>query len=175
MRFPLLALVFLTVPTLMVALSADTGPGGVSNYTRVDATVACAGATPAEAMPAIREEGFRTVINLRLATEDGADIEGARRAAEAAGMRYIHLPVDASNLSTEVVDRFLAIMRDPSNAPVFIHCASANRVGMLWLVKRVAIDGWPVEKATAEAERIGLRSPNLKAFALEYLRTRKDG
>ena len=39
----------------------------------------------------------------------------------------------------------------------------------MWLVKRVKIDGWSVEEATAEAEAIGLRSAGLKKFALDYL------
>lgn len=174
MRLSLLVLAFLAAPVFLLPLSADPAPDGVSNYTRVDATVACAGATPAAAMPAIRADGFRSVINLRLATEEGADIDVGRRAAEAAGLRYIHLPVDANALSNAVVERFLAILREPDTSPAFIHCASANRVGMLWLIKRVAVDGWPEEKATAEAERIGLRSPKLKAFALEYLKARAD-
>lgn len=174
MRLPLLVLAFLAAPAFLVSLSADPAPGGVSNYTRVDATVACAGATPAAAMPALRSEGFRSVINLRLATEEGADIDAGRRAAEAAGLRYIHLPVDAAALSNELVDRFLAILREPDISPVFIHCASANRVGMLWLIKRVAVDGWLEDRAIAEAESIGLRSPKLKEFALAYLRARAD-
>ncbi|HEX7084947.1 MAG TPA: protein tyrosine phosphatase family protein [Vicinamibacterales bacterium] len=174
MRLSLLVLALLAAPVLLLPLAADPAPGGVSNYTRVDATFACAGATPAEAMPAIRSEGFRSVINLRLATEEGADIDAGRRAAEAVGLRYIHLPVDSNALSSELVDRFLAILREPDVSPVFIHCASANRVGMLWLVKRVAVDGWPEDQAIAEAERIGLRSPKLKAFALEYLKARAN-
>jgi hypothetical protein len=40
----------------------------------------------------------------------------------------------------------------------------------MWLVKRVVVDGWPIEKATAEAERVGLTNPRLKAYALEYLK-----
>ena len=31
-------------------------------------------------------------------------------------------------------------------------------------------DGWDVERATAEAEAIGLRSPVLKEFALDFVR-----
>jgi hypothetical protein len=51
-----------------------------------------------------------------------------------------------------------------------VHCGSANRVGAMWLIKRVKLDGWDVDRATAEAETIGLRSPGLKEFALEYVR-----
>ena len=40
------------------------------------------------------------------------------------------------------VDSFLAAVADKSNQPVFIHCGSANRVGGMWMIKRVLQDGW---------------------------------
>ncbi len=58
---------------------------------------------------------------------------------------------------------------DPANSPMFLHCASANRVGAFWLVKRVKQDGWTVDKAIDEATAIGLTNPALKQFALDYL------
>ena len=36
----------------------DEAPDGVVNDTRIDATVACAGATPAEAIPAVKQLGY---------------------------------------------------------------------------------------------------------------------
>jgi protein tyrosine phosphatase (PTP) superfamily phosphohydrolase (DUF442 family) len=65
--------------------------------------------------------------------------------------------------------RLDAAVGDTANQPVFIHCGSANRVGGLWMIKRALRDGWPVEKAQAEAEVIGLRDPKLTAFAAEYI------
>jgi protein tyrosine/serine phosphatase len=62
---------------------------------------------------------------------------------------------------------------DPANSPVYIHCASANRVGAMWLIKRVVDDGWDVDRATQEAERIGLTSRELKQFALDYIQRRQ--
>ena len=63
----------------------------------------------------------------------------------------------------------LAVVAEPANQPVFIHCATANRVAALWLIKRVRLDGWTVEKALTEAEAIGLSSEPLKRFALGFL------
>lgn len=157
-----------------IALAAQSPPG-TKNYTRVDATVACGSATTVEAMPALKAEGFKTVINLRQASEEGANIEASRKAAEAAGLTYVHIPVDGTDLDAKTVDTFLQTMRDPASVPVYIHCASANRVGMMWLIKRVMMDGWSVDKATEEAERIGLRSKPLKEFALDYLRSHGKG
>lgn len=166
MRNTLLLLV-----ALSAGLSAQIAPPGASNYTRLDSTVACAGATTVEAIPAIKADGFKAIINLRLASEDGANVEGARQTAKAAGLKYFHIPFTGSDPKVEAVDQFLATVKDPANSPVYIHCASGGRAGMMWLIKRVAVDGWALEKATAEAERVGLRNPALKAFALEYLKT----
>ena len=146
---------------------------GVRNYSRVDATIGCGGATDPSAMSALRKEGFATVINLRLASEQGADIEGSRAAATASGLKYIHLPLNAASPDPKIVDQFLAAVADKGNQPVFIHCGSANRVGAVWMIKRVLQDGWTVERARAEAEAIGLSSAQLVTFANEYIQQRR--
>ena len=166
------ARVTLLLLALTASLAAQSAPPGTTYYTRIDTTAACAGATKADAMPAIKAEGFKAVVNLRQASEEGADIEAARQAATAAGLKYIHIPFSSSDPKAESVDQFLAAVRDPDNSPVLIHCATANRAGMMWLIKRVVVDGWPIDKATAEAERAGLTNPKLKAYALEYLKAR---
>ena len=166
------AMVFL-VPALFVIhrsnldAQRETGPAGVPNYTRVDATVACAGATPVQALAEIKQNGFASVINFRLPEEKGADIEESKAMATKLGLKYIHLPLQTP--TPEIADAFLKAVADPSNQPVYIHCGSANRVGAMWFIKRVKLDGWDTDRAMKEAELIGLRSPNLKTFALEYV------
>ena len=149
------------------SFQAEEGPEGVRNYTRVDATVACAGATPPEAMAVLRERGFNTIVNFRTAGENGAMIDAGQAAAEAAGLQYVHIPFRQP--TPEIVESFLATVADPANQPVYIHCGSANRVGAMWLIKRVKQDGYSVDDAVAEAEAIGLRSAALKEFALDFL------
>ena len=142
-------------------------PAGAVNYTRVDATVACAGATSPEALADVKELGFVSVINFRTAGEQGAEIEASRAAADEAGLKYFHIPFRAPTPAD--VERFLEVVADRDNQPVYIHCASANRVGAMWAIKRVKQDGWEVGRAMEEAETIGLRSEALKAFALSYV------
>ena len=144
---------------------------GVRNYTRVDATVACAGAPDLQAFADIKRLGFAAVVNFRQAGEPGADIEAEAAAVRSVGLKYIHLPFAAASPDPAVVEAFLAAVADPANQPVFIHCGSANRVGGMWLIKRVLLDKWDIEKATAEAETIGLGNPALRQFALDYVRT----
>ena len=145
---------------------------GVQNFSRVDATIACGGATTPAAIHALKADGFTSIVNLRAADEPGANVDGEAAAAQKAGVRYFHLPFKAAAADTAIVDRFLAVVAAPSNQPVFIHCATANRVAALWLIKRVRLDGWTVDKALTEAEVIGLTSEPLRRFALDFLARR---
>ncbi len=162
-------------------LAGETAPAapekvvipGAFNVTRVDALVMCAGATKPEAFDQIRRLGFTSVINLRRDEEPGVDIEGARKAAAAAGLKYVHVPVVTEDVSAESVAAFINAVTDSENQPMYIHCGSANRVAALWLIKRVTVDGWEVSRAMVEAEAIGLTNPRLRKFALDYIaRTR---
>ena len=167
---------FLLSACVMVSAMAQVQKGelaGIRNYSRVDATVGCGGQTDPAAMKALRQEGFVAVINLRLASEAGADIDAGRGAAQSAGLKYIHLPFNAQAPDPKVVESFLAAVADKANQPVYIHCASANRVGAFWMIKRVLQDGWAIDKAKSEAEAIGLASPALVTFATEYISTHK--
>lgn len=146
---------------------------GIRNFTKVDATVACAGSTEPAAMAEIGKRGYKTVISLRESSEAGALIPEATKAAEAAGMKFVHLPLNGSHPDEAVVDRYLAAVKDPANQPVFIYCASGSRAGTMWLIKRMLVDRWPEDKATAEAVMIGMSSPTLKQFALDYVAKHK--
>ncbi|MPY86298.1 MAG: hypothetical protein GEU99_00065 [Luteitalea sp.] len=144
---------------------------GAQNYTRVDATVACGGATDAAAFPELKRQGFASVINLRQPSEPGVAAEAA--IVEQSGLKYIHLPFDAAAPDPAVVDRFLTAVADTSNQPMYIHCASANRVGAVWAIKRVLQDDWTLDDALTEADAIGLRSPQLRQFATEYVKAHR--
>src|SRR5438105_1270484 len=65
---------------------------GVSNLRRLETTVACAGAVKTDAIPAIKKMGFASVVNLRMASEPGANIEEEGAAAKAVGLNYFHIP-----------------------------------------------------------------------------------
>ena len=171
MRLPLmlLAVTAMTIPLLGQVQKKEIS--GIVNYSRVDATVGCGGRVTPAAMGALKNEGYVSVINLRQASEPEADIDAGRAAAQAAGLKYIHLPFNAASPDPKVVDSFLAAVGDKSNQPMFIHCGSANRVGGMWMIKRVLRDGWEIPRAQTEAEAIGLRDAKLTAFAIDYIKS----
>ncbi len=160
----------LTVPA---AAQTKQDYPGVMNFTRVDATVACGGATEVATLDVLKKDGFKAVINLRMANEPGVNLEQNQARAKDLGLNYVHIPFSGGSPDPKAVDTFLATIADKSNQPVFVHCASANRVGTMWLVKRVMQDNYSVEKATTEAKAIGLSNAGLEAFALQYITDHK--
>ncbi len=120
---------------------------GIKNFARLETTVACAGAITSDAMPEIKKMGFVSVINLREAQEPGADVEKHRAAAEAAGLRYYHVPFNGAKPDPKAADEFVKVISSKEAAPAFIHCASANRASAMWLIKRIVVDHWEVDRA----------------------------
>jgi uncharacterized protein (TIGR01244 family) len=168
------------VPVLVAAFSMTVlaqvtkqERAGIVNFSKVDAVVACGGATETSALDGLAKDGFKSVINLRMATEANANIDQNAAHAKSLGLNYIHIPFNGAQPDDTVVDRFLAAIADKANQPAYVHCGSASRVGAVWLVKRVLQDGWTVEKATEEAKLIGLRSEPLEKFALAYIASNK--
>jgi len=163
----LAAVVLVASSALAQLVTKETVPG-ITNFSKVGTTIACAGATTPEAIGEVKKLGYNAVINLRQANEAGADIEAATAAAKAAGIKYVHLPFNAAAPDPAIVEGFLKAVTDPSNQPVFVHCASANRAAALWMIKRMNVDGWDADKAGTEASALGLTNPALKTFALDY-------
>jgi uncharacterized protein (TIGR01244 family) len=159
--------------SVVMAQAQKEDVAGIRNFTRVDATIACAGATEDAAIPGLAARGYKSIVNLRLAGETGVNLDASKAAAEGAGLKYIHLPLDGREPDVKIADAFIAAVTDTTNQPVFIHCGSANRVGALWLAKRMLIDKWDQARAVEEAKMIGLSSEALEQFALDYVRSKR--
>src|SRR5438105_15616096 len=71
-------------------VTKDTVPG-ITNLSRVETTVACAGAVTPSAVAEIKKMGFVSIINLRQPTEQGADIDAEAAAAKTAGINFFNI------------------------------------------------------------------------------------
>ena len=94
---------------------------GIRNFAKIESTVACAGAITPAAIQEIKKMGYASIINLRLATEQGADIEAHTAMAKTAGIPYHHIPFSASAPDPAAVDTFLKTITAPGVQPAFIH------------------------------------------------------
>ena len=141
---------------------------GVSTFAQLDTTIACGGATKPEAIPELGKMGFKSVINLRLASEQGAQVEEEGAAVRAAGMRYVHLPFNIQTPDPKLIDDFIAAVTLPANQPAYVHCAAGGRAAAMWMIKRVVADHWDEQRALTEANALGLND-RLRPFALNYI------
>ena len=140
---------------------------GIRNFARVGTTIACAGAINPTAVPDIARMGFASIINLRRASEEGANVEQEAAAVAAAGIKYFHIPYDGS-ADPAVAEQFLDAITADGVEPAFIHCAGGSRAATMWLIKRIAVDRWDVERATEEAIALGQGNPAARQFAIEF-------
>jgi len=145
---------------------------GITNFARLETTIACGGATRPEAVVELKRMGFASIINLRLANEAGADVDAEAAAAKAAGLNFVHLPFNAAMPDPMLIDNFVAAVTLPANQPAYIHCALGGRAAALWMIKRVQVDGWDEKRALEEANALGLND-RFRPFALDYIRTHR--
>jgi protein tyrosine phosphatase (PTP) superfamily phosphohydrolase (DUF442 family) len=120
-RAALFALAGCLVATMASAQVVKQEVPGIRNFAKIESTVACAGAITPAAIQEIKNMGFASIINLRLATEQGADIEGHTATAKAAGIPYYHIPFSTAAPDPAVVDTFLKTISTPGVQPAFIH------------------------------------------------------
>jgi len=146
---------------------------GIVNFHRLETTVACAGAIKPDTLPKIKKMGFAAVINLREPSEPGANVEAEGAAARAAGLRYYSIPFNANAPDPAAVDKFLEAITRKGTEPAFIHCAGGGRAATMWFIKRVAVDHWDLDRAQKEATELGMHSPKLTQFAVDYLHKRQ--
>ncbi len=113
---------------------------------------------------------IRTVVNLQdefpnpvlSARYLGGPTVREKELCENLTVRYVWLPPDlisrrqAAHDRPRAIEKFLAIMDDPKNYPVLIHCkAGLHRTGVMAAVYRMEYQGWSHVRAIAETKAHG--------------------
>jgi protein tyrosine/serine phosphatase len=114
------------------------------------------GARPGEEdYKALAELGIKTIIDL---TDNSREYE--QPAVEAAGLRYINIPmVDKSYPSLDQVNEFLKVVDDPETGKFFVHCAGGrHRTGVVGAVYRFTKDNWNLDQVLAEMRQYDFNS-----------------
>jgi protein tyrosine/serine phosphatase len=113
--------------------------------------------------------GIKTVIDL---TDNSREYE--QPAVEAAGLRYINIPmVDKSYPSMDQVNEFLKVVDDPETGKFFVHCAGGrHRTGVVGAVYRFTRHNWNLEQVLAEMDQYefdsGFGHGKQKDFVQDY-------
>jgi len=122
------------------------GRPGLPNLHRITDTL-YRGAQPTPAgFAELKKMGIKTVINLRAVHSDRDEF---RRAG--VEFNYVHISFKAWHPEKEDVVKFLAVVRDPANHPIFFHCQhGADRTGMMSAIYRMVVQGWSNHDALTE-------------------------
>jgi uncharacterized protein (TIGR01244 family) len=117
-----------------------------------------AGQPDGEQLQLLAEEGYKTVIDLRLPEEPHGydEVEAAKQN----GLVYVNIPVTLATLGQATIDRFLEALAR-AERPVLVHCSSGSRVGALYYAWLVLEKGVAPEQALKRARAAGLRQPEL--------------
>ena len=88
-------------------------------------------------------------MNLRYLHSDRDEMEDVNLA-------YEHIRMTTMNPDMDDIVRFLNIVTDSNNTPVFVHCKyGADRTGTVCAIYRVIIQGWSREDAVEEMTQGG--------------------
>jgi uncharacterized protein (TIGR01244 family) len=144
-------------------LFAEAQALGVPNARAPFPGVLTAGQVDAAQLDGLAKAGVRTLVNLRVPTEDGTGFEAAR--AEELGVAYVALPIAGSADVTEENARRLAATLDGAEKPVLVYCGSSNRVGALFALKAHYVDGKSADEALEIGKSAGLTrlEPDVRA------------
>lgn len=129
----------------------------IYNYLQLSEQVATAGQPTAEQFVAIRDAGFKLVINLALPTSTNA-LANEAQIVEKLGMTYIHIPVDWENPQIQAAEQFFNVMQAHADQPVFVHCAANMRVSVFMYLYRTLYQG--IDKNLAQQDLHQIWTPN---------------
>jgi tyrosine-protein phosphatase SIW14 len=114
--------------------------------------------------------GIKTVINL---TSDDAQTN-EESMVERAKMTYFEMPMTTHKPPTAAqLARFLKIVNDPANQPVYVHCVGGrHRTGVMTAAYRMTEDGWTADRAFSEMKQYKFGAdflhPEFKQFVYAY-------
>ena len=161
------------------AFSAGPTVAGIPRFQQVDEKVLRGGQPSPEAWPQLAGIGVSTVIDLRRPDEHSTAEEA--KAVQAAGMKYINIPMKGVVAPDEAtISRVLSLLH--SEGKVFVHCKrGADRTGTVIAAYRMEHQCWAPKKALDEAKSIGMSwtqfglKSYVKSFAVNNLTAFRPG
>jgi protein tyrosine/serine phosphatase len=140
----------------------------IGNFGQMDERFYRGGRPKPEEFKNLAALGINTVIDL---TDNSRERE--QPAVEAAGMRYINIPiVDKTNPSVEQINQFLKVVNDPTTGKFYVHCAGGrHRTGVMGAVYRFNHDHWSYDQVYAEMKKFDFYTSNGHGKQLDFVQS----
>nr|RNJ69444.1 MAG: phosphatase [Leptolyngbya sp. IPPAS B-1204] len=136
----------------------------------IDDEVSVAGELSSEQLQQAAQQGFKSVINLRMPKEKGF-LTDEPQIVESLGMQYAHIPVNPSSLSGELVAQVSEHI-DQLPKPVLMHCSLGLRSAGIGLLRAGIDQGITAKEFLQRTEAMGLNfddRPSVKQFFIDYI------
>lgn len=136
-------------------------------FYKVNDTLYRGGKPDIEGLQRLKNMGFKTIVSFQ---QESDDVNNERAMVHAFGMEFYNIPLTVQERpSDEAVLKFLDIVTNENNFPVFVHCASGrDRTGAMIAMYRVVVEAWTIKEAYQEAKALGFwpyhGEAELKAF-----------
>src|SRR5438046_10295344 len=117
---------WLAAPAGAQQITKDSVPG-VTNFARLETTVACGGVIKTSAVAELKQMGFKSIFDLQLPTETGADVDGEAAAAKTAGLNFVHVPFAPAPPDPPPADKLLKAVAEPRSRPGLRRAARGRR------------------------------------------------
>ncbi len=156
-------------------LARDDDPSGflLPNFHRVSEGIYRSGQPSRSGISELKRLGVRSVLNLRARTR-AAERDQLRKL----GMNSVHVPIHSGKLSYQAIDDALGKLADPALRPISVHCRfGKDRTGYVIAAYRVVIEGWSVNRAAEEAEKLGCCAgnyPKIRPYLEGYRKHRSE-
>src|SRR5512133_509606 len=138
---------------------------GLSNVGRVAPGLLRGAEVGKDGYATLKSMGVKTVIDMRTTANEKNEVE-------AAGMKAIAIPIEMTRDGLkEKVDKVVALMADPANQPVYVHCRHGqDRTGIVVAAYRMKQQGWSLADAEAEMQAFGFNDVwvNFRKFIRGY-------
>lgn len=121
---------------------------------KINDDLAIAGQIDVTQLTQITQDGFHSVLNLRLPQEPGF-IADEQLKAEGLGLEYVNIPLDIEQINDQITT---LILQRISNLPkpILVHCDNAVRSAAIALMHIATRQGATLEEAFKQAKQLGL-------------------
>ena len=127
------------------------------NFNRITPGIYRGGRPTDEGLQNLKSSGIKSIINLE---NVAGSVKNEREIAKKLGLGFMSSPVSwIRPPRDEQVDKILAVMTNPKNQPVYIHCLHGrDRTGLIAGLYRVLIEKMSPHLAYREMKELGFRS-----------------
>jgi len=142
-------------PFMAIVIESMASTGGSMLTYQFSDDILCTGQPVENDLKTFKNEGYRSIVNLRPESEPG-QIPHAHVVAQELGLEYHAFPVAGpGELNATQAQNFDALLQNVARPPV-IHCGSSNRVGALMALRAAYVENKDKSAALEEGRKAGL-------------------